>query len=67
MPPKRHIDQSAGGEDLTGREKKKQKITAARTIAVQRNPSSAGNASAGSSKVVRLDSECTGMPWSYGY
>ncbi|TFY75477.1 hypothetical protein EWM64_g8533 [Hericium alpestre] len=60
MAPKRKNDQPT--EDLTSREKKKQKVTAARTIAVQPSqpatPSSS-NASqpvAGPSKTVRIDS-----------
>ncbi|KAI0333745.1 POP1-domain-containing protein [Cubamyces sp. BRFM 1775] len=64
MPPKRQSEGRAG-EELSGRERKKQKTAIARTIAVQptAGPSSNAitNASAGPSKSVRFDS-MQGLP-----
>ncbi|KAI0670934.1 POP1-domain-containing protein [Trametes maxima] len=63
MPPKRPND-SRQPDELTGRERKKQKTAVARTIAVQpaAGPSNANNnAIAGSSKSVRFDS-MKGLP-----
>lgn len=56
MPPKR----SSPSEELTGRERKKQKTAVARTIAVQSDHGAskgAGTAEAGPSKSVRFDSK----------
>ncbi|TFY68580.1 hypothetical protein EVG20_g3505 [Dentipellis fragilis] len=64
MPPKRPNEQAA--EEISSRERKKQKVTAARTIAVQQTSgagSTAGNAVAGPSKTVRIDS-MKGLPTS---
>ncbi|KAI9058196.1 POP1-domain-containing protein [Trametes sanguinea] len=61
MPPKRHTDNNAS-EELSGRERKKQKTAQARSIAVQSAPSNANeNATAGPSKSVRFDS-MKGLP-----
>ena len=58
MAPKR-LNESRSSEELSGRERKKQKTAIARTIAVQEaGPSNAGqNAAAGPSKSVRFDSK----------
>ncbi|KAA1469823.1 POP1-domain-containing protein [Dentipellis sp. KUC8613] len=64
MPPKRPNEQAA--EEMSSRERKKQKMSAARTIAVQETSgtgSTAGNAVAGPSKTVRIDS-MKGLPTS---
>lgn len=57
MAPKRKNE----GEDLSAREKKKQKISVARTIAVQSSTpaSTTQNAVAGPSRAVTFDSECS--------
>ncbi|KAI0821998.1 POP1-domain-containing protein [Trametes gibbosa] len=62
MAPKRQHDTRASDE-LSGRERKKQKTTAARTIAVQPStgPSTAANSGTGPSKPVRFDS-MKGLP-----
>ena len=58
MAPKRQ-NESRASDELTGRERKKQKTELARTIAVQgTGPSNAGTSTgAGPSKSVRFDSE----------
>ncbi|KAI0763628.1 POP1-domain-containing protein [Trametes elegans] len=63
MAPKRQNDLGASDE-LSGRERKKQKTAIARTIAVQSTPGpsgTGGNAAAGPSKSVRFDS-MKGLP-----
>ncbi|KAI0755130.1 POP1-domain-containing protein [Daedaleopsis nitida] len=60
MAPKRQND-SGASDELSGRERKKQKTAIARTIAVQDVGSSSGNALAGPSKSVRFDS-MKGLP-----
>jgi hypothetical protein len=59
MAPKRKNDQVEVSGQPTGREKKKQRIADARTIAVQAAPSATGvqNAVAGPSGIDRFDSE----------
>ena len=59
MAPKR-LNESRSSEELSGRERKKQKTAIARTIAVQQDTGSSGSrgsAEAGPSKSVRFDSK----------
>ncbi len=66
MAPKRQ-NESQSTDELSGRERKKQKTAIARTIAVQQDagPSTPGTApEAGPSKSVRFDSEFPSVwPW----